>query len=134
MEANQSKGGPRERAAIEALYATGFALLSEERFSDAAAVFRILLKVAPREERSWLALGECHEQAGHFEVALELYSAGTLIAGKAPRCMLGRSRLLRQLDRVDESDTALEAATELAEESGDEHVLAWIRDESAVLR
>ncbi len=123
----------RESAkAIEALYALGYGLHAQERFADAAAVFRIMLQVAPTDERSWLALGECHELLGHSEVALELYGAGSTVVDGAIRCELARYRLFAALGRDTEAEEALEAATEIAENSSDGALVELIDAEKAV--
>ncbi len=108
--------------AIEALYATGHSLHAQDRFSDAAAVFRIMIQAAPEDERGWLALGECHERAGHKLIALELYGAGTVAVPNAVRCELARFRLLYDTDRISEADEALEAARSAASELDDEEL------------
>ena len=96
---------------------------AQERFIDAAAVFRIMLQVAPEDERSWLALGECHELAGHTDVALELYGAGTCAIENAVRCEIARFRLLHQLGRIDEADEAIASARAMAESKNDDELL-----------
>ena len=101
---------------IETLYATGYWLYTKERYADAAAAFRVLLQAAPTQERSWLALGECHEKVGHLRIALELLGSGTVAAAPAPRCMLARARVLRTLGRGGEADDAFDEAQTLAEQ------------------
>ncbi len=113
-----SSTGPVERV-VETVYATGYWLFGQERYADAAAVFRVLLQAAPEMERSWLALGECHERAGQLRLALELYTAGTVAAAPAPRCSLARARTLKALGRDMEADAAFDVARELAEDSDD---------------
>lgn len=122
-----------EPATIEALYAAGHMLHSRECWADAAAVFRLMLKAVPTDERAWLALGDCHERAGQPLIALELYGAATLAAAPAPRCAIAKVRLLRALDRDDEADSAWEALVAEAEASGDEETAALIEEEGRVL-
>jgi tetratricopeptide (TPR) repeat protein len=115
--------------AREALYATGHALLEQERHAQAAAVFRILLRLCPSDERGWLALGECHVRAGHDDLALELFSAASVALHDAPRCALARFRLLYDAGRTDEADAAHETAVEMAERSEDQELIAISKSE-----
>jgi tetratricopeptide (TPR) repeat protein len=107
---------PRSKVpTAEAIYATGFWLFERERWEDAAKVFRVMLHAAPRDERGWLALGECHERHGQPEIALELYSAGMSVAAPpSARCTLARARLLREMGHDDDADAAFEQAATLA--------------------
>ena len=97
-----------------------FGCMRRERYRDAAQVFQIMLQAAPTDERGWLALADCHEKLGQRHIALELFSAGTVAAEPAPRCMLSRFRLLYDLNRSQEADEAYDAALELAAAADDE--------------
>jgi Flp pilus assembly protein TadD len=121
-----------DATAVEALYALGHSLLLQEQFADAASVFRILLQVAPGDDRSWLALGECHRQAGHTEIALELFSAGTVAVESARGCAVARFRLLHDLGRSDDADTAFDEALVIAERDADHDFLSSLRNERAL--
>ena len=114
---------------VEAIYAVGHWLLARERTEDAAKVFRVMLHADPKDERGWLALGECHERHGQPRIALELYGTGSVLAVAAVRCHLARARALRLLDRDDEADLAMETAEELAIERDDEELLALVMTE-----
>jgi Flp pilus assembly protein TadD len=125
-----SNGSPGlSRDAREGLYATGHALFTQERYADAAAIFRIMLRLAPGDERSWLALGECHERAGHDELALELYSAGYTVVPHAARCALARFRILSDCGRSEEADLAFEQSLEIAERNDDEDFMRLLESE-----
>ncbi len=115
--------------AVEALYAMGHSLHSQERFADATAVFRIMLQLAPTDERSWLGLGECHERLGQLRIALEMYGAGTVANEHAGRCELARARVLRALDQTSEADDALDQADEIADRTDDAELALMIRQE-----
>lgn len=110
---HMASGCSTPEAAIEALYALGHSLLGQERFRDSSAVFRLMLQVAPEDERSWLGLGACHEGAGQNLIALELYGAGGG-AIDSVRCHLARFRILHDLDRITEADEAFDAASLVA--------------------
>ena len=101
--------------AVEALYATGFQLHQQERFAEAATMFRLMLQLIPTEERGWLALGECHRSAGHRLIACELLGTGMVVAAPAPRCALLRALCLRELGREAEADLHFDQALESAE-------------------
>lgn len=106
-------------AVIDALYSLGHHLLEGDRTSDAADVFRVLLLLSPEDERGWLALAECHDRANQQCIALELYSAGSVVAAPSARCQLGRARVLRALGRDCEADQAAQLAVGLAERADD---------------
>jgi hypothetical protein len=98
----------------ETLYAVGHRLLEGERLTDAANVFRLLLRESPTDERGWLALGLCHEHADQLRIALELYSAGTIVAEPSPLLHIARARLLRRLDDEEAARIAFDAAIDCA--------------------
>ena len=91
-----------------------FRMHAEERYREASAVFRFMLQAAPTDERGWLALGDCHEKLGQRRIALELYSAGSIAAEPAPRCVLSRFRALYDLHLTGEADVAFDQALRLA--------------------
>jgi len=116
-------------AAAEAVYATGHWLYERARYADAATVFRALVRVAPADERGWVALACCHQAVEQDVIALEMLGTGCLLAAPAPRCELARARALRALGRIDEADDALDAAADAAEARGNEDVLDLVRAE-----
>ncbi|MEZ4225815.1 MAG: tetratricopeptide repeat protein [Polyangiaceae bacterium] len=118
---------PSDTAAVESLYAMGHGLFSQERFVDAAAIFRIMLQLAPTDERSWLALGECHERVGQPDVALELYGAGTVANEQAARCQVARARIFIEQGRHAEAEEAIDAAQAIAD-AGDDDTLTTLVD------
>lgn len=117
------------REAIDALYATGHWLLSQDRNVHAACVFRAMMIGAPGDERGWLALGACHEKIGQLDIALELYSAATFAAKPAPRCAIARARVLRALERDELAESAYDAAAEIVDGIGDEELASVIAAE-----
>ncbi|HXS16304.1 MAG TPA: hypothetical protein VN764_03900 [Polyangiaceae bacterium] len=116
--------GPAET--VEKLYGLGHWLLGEGRFADAALAFRAMLRSAPNDERSWLALGACHEQVGQLRIALELYGAGTAVVPLSVRCQIARSRVLRQLNRDSDASDALDRASDVAREAGDDELVRFV--------
>jgi thioredoxin-like negative regulator of GroEL len=118
---------------LEAIYATAHWLLTRERFADAAKVFRVMLQIAPRDERAWLGLGECHERVEQPRIAAELYGAGSVIAGGARnlsiRCLIARARMMSRLGRGAEVDGILDTAERAALEQGDEHLVELVASE-----
>ena len=105
-------------AALEALYATGHWLYSQERYEDAQNVFRALIHVAPHDERGWLALGACHEIEGQQDVAFELYEIAST-ATYAPRCDIARARILKRRGLEHEARHALDEVASCAESRRD---------------
>ena len=116
-------------AVVEALYATGHWLFEISRYADAATVFRVMARVAPQDERAWLALAYCHQAVDHDIIALEMLGTGRVVAAPAPRCELARARALRALGRTDEADEALDLAAEAAELSENDEIADAIRAE-----
>jgi tetratricopeptide (TPR) repeat protein len=116
-------------SAIEALYATGHWLYSQERISHALTVFRAMVHIAPYDERGWLALGACHEAQEQQDIALELYTAAGVLAGTAPRCDLARARILRSIGRDTEARDAIDEAARIAEELRDEDLRVLVAAE-----
>jgi tetratricopeptide (TPR) repeat protein len=114
---------------VEVLYQKGFRLYADERYEEAAAVFRAMLRAAPRDERSWLALGNCHEKLEQTRIALELFSAGSIAAAPAPRCLLSRFRALYDVDRKADAQRAYEAALQIARSRKDDALVSVIENE-----
>ncbi len=119
---NMSALAPRPTPrAIEALYATGHWLYSQDRFAHARSVFRAMIHLAPEDERGWLALGACHEAMDQHDVALEIYRTA-VGAATAPRCELARARILRRRGQEAEARLALEEAARIAENTRDDEL------------
>jgi hypothetical protein len=108
---------------LEWVYATAFMLLGEERYADAACVFREMIRRAPTDERGWVGVAECHEKKEQFVIALELLGLGSVAAYPTARCHLARARLLRKFDRVDDADDAIEQARAIAEGEANDELL-----------
>jgi tetratricopeptide (TPR) repeat protein len=105
--------------AVEALYATGHWLYSQDRIAHAVTVFRAMIHIAPEDERGWLALGACHEAHDQQDIALELYATASAVARAAPRCDVARARILRARGMTEEAREALEEASRIADETRD---------------
>jgi|SRR5579859_3151217 len=108
-------------SAIEALYATGHWLYSQQRMPHAVAVFRAMIHLSPQDERGWLALGACHEARDQPDIALQLYTAAASIS-VAPRCELARARLLRARGLADEARHAIAEAARIADDTRDDEL------------
>jgi tetratricopeptide (TPR) repeat protein len=117
------------QGAIEALYATGHWLYSQQHIDHAMKVFRAMIHFAPDDERGWLALGACHEAKDQHDIALELYGAAAAMAHAAPRCELARARLLRARGREEDANEAIAQAARIAEELHDDELRALVADE-----
>jgi hypothetical protein len=124
---------PSRSRAIEAIYATAHWLLAREHARDAAKVFRFMLQLAPRDERGWLGLGECHERIDQPRVAAELYGAGSVIAAPpgrvSVRCLIARARTMAKLGRSGDVEWTLNAAERAAAEQADEQLVDFVAAE-----
>ena len=129
ISAESAASTTSSQGVIEALYATGHWLFGLSRYADAAAVFRTMVRVAPRDERSWLALAYCHQAVDQDVIALEMLGTGRVVAAPAARCELARARALRALGRSDEADEALDYAAEAAELTENDEIAAAVRAE-----
>ena len=107
-------------ALADGLYSIGFSMLEADRWKDAADVFRAMVLTAPRDERSWVALGKCHEELGQADVAVELYSLGTLCIPDGVRCRIALSRALRERGDDLNAESVMDAAAALAADSDDD--------------
>jgi len=115
--------------AIEALYAAGYWLYAQQRIDDAVTVFRAVIRIAPHDERGWLALGACHEAQDRHDVALELYDEARRVARTAPRCGLARARILRTRGMDEHAKDAFVEAARIAEELDDDELRALVAEE-----
>src|SRR5579863_7729852 len=116
-------------SAVEAFYAAGHWLYSERRFEDAATVFRAVIRLAPTDERGWLALGACNEALDRHDVALALYDEARRVASTAPRCGLARARLLRARGLGTDAHEAFAEAEQAARDVDDDDLHALIAAE-----
>lgn len=100
--------------AIEAIYAVAHSLFESQRIVEAIKAFRVMIRIAPSDERSWLGLGSCHEYFNETEVAAEMYGSGSVVAAPSARCLLALARVERQQggdvsERYEEAAEAAEA-------------------------
>jgi hypothetical protein len=117
--------------AIEALYATGHWLLGQDRWQDAAEVFRAMATVQPSDERGWLGLGHAHEGAEQRIIAKEMmYLSGVTLA-RGGRCAIALTRVLRGLGNEEAALAALDFASSVARVNDDEALLALVAHEQA---
>jgi tetratricopeptide (TPR) repeat protein len=118
-------------SAVEAIYAAAHWLLTRDQVADAAKLFRVLLKVAPEDERAWLGLGQCHERIAQPFVALELYGAGIVVArdsrSRSVRCWLARARVLYELGH--DPENALDCADDAATRAEDDELIDLVKRE-----
>lgn len=118
--------------AIDALYATGHWLLGQERFKDAADVFRAMATAKPVDERGWLGLGQAHEGADQKVIAKEMYVTGVTLANSG-RCAVALARVLRDHGNDSDAAEAVDFADARARETDDEalaSIVAYERGQS----
>ncbi len=115
---------------LEALYAVAYTFLENERTEDATKAFRVMVRVAPTDERAWLGLGACHEKLGQEGIASELYGAGSLVTQpKSARCLVALARILRQAGDDVSADEHIEHALALCDTNDDDALGLSIRRE-----
>ncbi len=113
-------GSPRCTAAI---YTKARQLIERCNYRDAAVMFRLMLYVAPSDERGWLGLALCHERQAQTLVARELYMLGAK-ATKSAKCHIACARLLLEEGRHDQAIEQFDEAIRLATDHGDGDVAA----------
>ena len=111
--------------ALEALYATGHWLLGQERFKDAADVFRAMATAEPEDERGWLGLGQAHEGAKQRLIAKEMYVTGVTLA-HGGRCAIALARVLREMGSDADAAEAIDFAETVAQDNDDEALAALV--------
>ncbi len=114
MQRSIYSGPARVEELADILYASGHDALVDERRNEALNHFSRLTQVCPRDERGWLGVGACMEQAGDNQRACVAYSFGSVLAPSL-FCHLGQARTLAKLGRRREAERALDAAELLAE-------------------
>ncbi len=117
--------------ALEALYSTGHWLLSQERFKDAADVFRAMANASPEDERGWLGLGQAHEGAQQRVIAKEMYLTGLTLA-HGGRCAIALARVLREMGNDADAVEAIDFAENVARDCDDEALAALVAYERRV--
>lgn len=125
----QSHGASNDAEAIEGIYAVGYDFIERENWGDASDVFRAMLLLAPRDERAWVALGQCHERQGQEQIAVELYSMGILAIPTAVRCRIALARALEARGDSMNADSVLDAAENIASESNEDELVDLVRRE-----
>jgi predicted Zn-dependent protease len=111
--------------AVEALYATGHWLLGQERFADAADVFRAMAAATPEDERGWLGLGQAHEGAKQRVIAKEMYLTGVTLA-HGGRCAIALARVLREMGNDGGAAEAIDFADSMADDTDDDALAALV--------
>ena len=111
--------------AVDALYATGHWLLGQDRFKDAADVFRAMAAAKPEDERGWLGLGQAHEGANQKLIAKEMYVTGVTLANSG-RCAIALARVLRDHGNDADAAEAVDFAESRARETDDDGLAAIV--------
>lgn len=108
---------PLTDAECELFFAVGASLYSDERYADAADMFRALVLGRPESVRAWTCLAMCHDAVEDFERANALYDIATrapLDEGYQNRARVYHARTLFWLERFDELAATLDAIEESA--------------------
>jgi Tfp pilus assembly protein PilF len=104
------------------LYVLAHRKMTDGNYRDAATLLRLMLHLAPEDERSWFALALCHEQIGQIDVARQLYAAGAVAAKPAGRCALASARMCLELGRMEEATQQYELALAAFAARGDDEL------------
>ena len=117
--------------------AVGTSMYQEERYADAADMFRALVLGRPESCRAWACLAMCHDAVEDFDRAAALYDLAVrapLDEGYRGRAHIYNARTLFWLERFDEAATHLESA-EVHELADDLHpIVEELREELARTR
>ncbi|WP_033289647.1 tetratricopeptide repeat protein [Amycolatopsis jejuensis] len=95
------------------------ALRRLEQFDEAEAAGRAAIALRPREPRLLVALGWVEDDRDREEESLAWYEQALAIEPQYGRALEWRLSALRQLERYDEAETALQAALELRPDDAD---------------
>lgn len=117
------------RQQLEGLYAVAYGFLDAGRVVEAVHAFRVMVRLAPIDERGWIGLANCHQELGDDDVAAELLGAGALVSSpRSARCLIALARLrMREGDHAGAEELLDEART-IAEET-DSSLLPTIMSE-----
>ena len=114
---------------LEGLYAVAHTFFDMDRIQEATKAFRVMVRFAPTDERSWLGLGQCHDRLGQGDIACELYGAGSVVCSPSPRLLLALARSKRELGDASAADDHFEQALGLCESIEDEALEQLVRRE-----
>jgi tetratricopeptide (TPR) repeat protein len=70
------------------LLRSAVALFENDRYAEAAALFRYILVFRQRAACIWAWLGRCHEHSEQFEVAESIYQAALAVVPPSRACEL----------------------------------------------
>lgn len=112
---------------LDALYAVAHMFLGEDRIEDAVRAFRVLMRIAPTDERGWLGVGACHERRDELAIASEIYGAGSVVTSPLSwRCVIALARLARRRGDTFAADDLLDEAQSIADANDDEDALVVV--------
>ncbi|MBI2392690.1 MAG: hypothetical protein HYV09_24100 [Deltaproteobacteria bacterium] len=97
---------------VELLVAVGADAYRDERWNDAAAMFRACVLARPNSARAWCCLAMCHDAIDDLERAEALYALSAAAPEQGDvshRIAVYRARALHALGRLDEAGEVLES-------------------------
>lgn len=103
---------PPAHVICESLYASAFEMRVIDPFR-AVALFHLLSKLAPTDERGWLGVGACHEALNADDIALSVYTFGQA-AARSARCVVARARMLVKIGRDADAEDVVDHALSLS--------------------
>ena len=102
-----------DRKELEPLYALGYSLYNQARFSEALQVFSFLTYHSHLEQRFHVARGACLHMLKQYEEALRAYGPAYLLDALEPAVSLHIAECLIALGRKEDARGVLENVAEL---------------------
>jgi Flp pilus assembly protein TadD len=125
--------GAIDRAkAVDAIYAAGHFLFTNDRVPEALDVFRTMLLAAPTDDRGWLGLGACHESIGEDDRALDIYRVARRAISRRARIEIALARSLRARGDLGDASDAYARAADFAAAEERTDLLVVIEQESTM--
>ncbi len=118
--------------AIDAIYAAGHFLFTNDRVLEALDLFRTMMLAAPTDERGWLGLGACHEMLGEDDRALDIYRIARRAISRHTRIEIAMARSFKARGEHGDAADAYARAAQCAEAENRNDLLAVIEQESGL--
>lgn len=112
--------------AAETFYAAARWHMEHGDHRRAVSILQGVTMMQPNVERTWLALGQCHEVMGQPAIALQLYLVGSRVAKNAVRCLLAAATLCRAQENDERAVEFEQLARARAEESADDELVELV--------
>ncbi len=91
----------------------GWQIHQQKRYSDAEAIYREVIAMAPNDANAWCYLGIALHDQRHFEKAVECYRKALELRADFPIALNNLGNSLRYINCVDEADQCFQKAIDL---------------------